>query len=122
MGAREDKWPADASYRPILARWPSVSALAHDLGLPIDTVYSWRRRDSLPQGKWGAIWEAARVRGYRDVTYRRLRAIAAERARISADLSDNDGVLPQPECVQSAQIRGVRQPKTITRSEAEPCP
>lgn len=67
------------SFRPIIKRWPSKSALAADLGLKHFHVQAWWHRDSIP-GDWDtAIVSAAAKRGYEDVS---LELLADTRAKV----------------------------------------
>jgi transposase-like protein len=51
----------------IIAKWPSASALAEDLGIATVTVRSWRTR-GIPAHRWTAIVRAAQARALRGVS------------------------------------------------------
>jgi hypothetical protein len=51
----------------IIAKWPSASALAEDLGIATVTVRAWRTR-GIPANRWTAIVRAAQARGLRGVS------------------------------------------------------
>jgi transposase-like protein len=51
----------------IIAKWPSVSALADDLGIATVTVRAWRTR-GIPAHRWTAIVRAAQARALRGVS------------------------------------------------------
>src|SRR4051812_6786430 len=56
--------PATApSLRHLLSLWPSLMALAADLGLPYTTVHSWLQRGSIPVLYWHGLIESAQARG-----------------------------------------------------------
>jgi hypothetical protein len=72
----------------ILGRWPSLAALARDLGRPYETTVAWVRRARIPQHRWEELEAAATRRGI-DVTYDLLRRIdRARRATSTAACSD----------------------------------
>ena len=70
------------SYAQILDRWPTLADLARDIGAPLATVRSWRRRDSIPAHCWDAVIWAARKRRLRGVSQTSM--MLAQRARSKA--------------------------------------
>jgi hypothetical protein len=55
-------------------------ALSIIFGLPIQTIYSWRRRNLIPRRRWDRLIEA-----YPHLSYKRLREIeAASRSDVAA--------------------------------------
>lgn len=70
----------------IMDLWPSQKHFWEDLtgehpGLAYPTVRSWHQRDSISGGYYDAIVEAARRRGFTQVTHEMLCRAAAEAAR-----------------------------------------
>jgi hypothetical protein len=43
------------SFREIMELWPTVSAFASDVGVPMPTAAKWRQRDSVPAPFWASI-------------------------------------------------------------------
>lgn len=62
-----------------LGSLPSLSALAKDLGLPDETVYSWRRRNSIPSAYWPRVEQHARDVGIKGLTYAIFRRFDEDR-------------------------------------------
>ena len=56
--------------------WPTMAAMARDLGYPYPTVASWRTR-GIPAARDADIIEAARARGV-EVTFEQLHAARRE--------------------------------------------
>lgn len=57
-----------------------VRALAIVFDVPIQTIYSWKRRNAVPRVRWDRLIEV-----YPEITYRRLREMeAASRLAVSA--------------------------------------
>lgn len=54
-------------HRDIIDRWPSVKALADDLGIPYVNVNMMRQRNSISVRHWERVVEAAKARGIRGV-------------------------------------------------------
>ena len=78
------------TFREIIGLWPTVSAMALDVGVGERTGFSWWQRDSIPSDRFASVVRAAAKRGYVGVTADTL-AIIAERRRISRDgHADND--------------------------------
>ena len=68
----------------IIARWPSVAALAEDIGVPRHIVYRWRLRDSIAAEHDVALVAAAKRRGvyltFEDLAHSRSVPYEAPRA------------------------------------------
>ena len=62
----------------LLKIWPTIGALASDLGLPYSTVAAWRLR-GIPSKRFGQIISAAEARGH-SLTYEELHAAEKGRA------------------------------------------
>lgn len=74
--------PEAAVFRPLLALFPSVRAMARDIGVPAGTARAWVPRDSVPPEYWDRIAAYARAKGIKGVTLSALRSageIAAQR-------------------------------------------
>lgn len=69
------------SFVDVIALWPSLSALADDLGLPYGVVKQWRMRNSIPAERWQSLIAAAQVRDIAGITADSLAALAARRAQ-----------------------------------------
>lgn len=67
------------SFTDVLALWPSLSALAGDIGVPYGVAKQWRMRNSIPPEHWQALIAAAKERRIAGVTADALTAIAARR-------------------------------------------
>jgi len=69
------------TFRQIIDLWPTMSALATDVGLQdkYQTVAAWKRRDSIPPDYWRSVVEAAKRRDL-PVTYETLANAAARTA------------------------------------------
>lgn len=70
-----------ASYRPIIQKWPSPAEFGADLGIKDAHVRTFKMRDSIPADYWERIVEAAIKRGISGVTVAVLARIAAKRKR-----------------------------------------
>lgn len=70
------------NFRDIISLWPTVAAMASDVGVGERTGFSWWQRDSIPSDRFASVVRAAAKRGYIGVTADAL-AIIAERRRIS---------------------------------------
>jgi len=57
------------------------SAVATALKLPITTVDSWKRRDSIPPFYWSPLVNVAHKRGMASLNLQRLAEIAAAKSR-----------------------------------------
>lgn len=51
------------NFADLLTRWTGLGILGRDLGVPYDTVASWKRRNSIPAAYWPAIVLSAATRG-----------------------------------------------------------
>jgi len=60
--------------------FPSVAALARDLGLNHATVRSWALRNNIPVEHWSGVLASARSHGIKHLTEARLRAISVAQA------------------------------------------
>lgn len=47
------------TFRNLIQHWPSIPDFARDLNVPVDRVYGWHRRNSIPSAYWTAVQEAA---------------------------------------------------------------
>jgi hypothetical protein len=43
------------SFRQIVDLWPSPTAMALDVGAPVESVRKWRQRDRIPAQYWEAV-------------------------------------------------------------------
>jgi hypothetical protein len=78
------------SFGDVIALWPSLSDLAADAGVAYGVAKQWRMRDSIPAPHWAALVDAARNRGFSEVTTARLAEIARLRAeRVAAEQQNN---------------------------------
>jgi len=69
------------TFSDIIGLWPSVGALAAEVGVSTDRVRKWAERDSIP-GEWfSAVTNAARERGMDSVTTELMASIADARRR-----------------------------------------
>jgi len=66
-----------ASFRAIIALWPSRAAFARDVGIIYNTAAAWYGRDTIPAENWVAVIEAAARRGLDGVNAEKLAALAA---------------------------------------------
>lgn len=64
------------SFAKVIERWETASELARDIGQKEVTVRAWKAR-GIPGPNWLAVVEAAKARGFSDITYERLAKIAA---------------------------------------------
>ena len=60
----------------IVNRWPTVADFAAAVGVPYQTAYSWRSRNSIPFRHAQAVVSAARKRHVRGVTVGVLATLA----------------------------------------------
>lgn len=72
------------TFGDVIALWPSLSDLAGDAGVTYGVAKQWRWRDSIPAAHWAALVDAARNRGFSEVTTERLAEIARIRAERAA--------------------------------------
>ncbi|HEX6119307.1 MAG TPA: hypothetical protein VFZ03_07610 [Dongiaceae bacterium] len=68
-----------ASFRDIIARWPTTRAFARDAGSSPTLVRQWRHRNSVPAPYWQRIVEGAGRRGIVQVDIGLLARLAASR-------------------------------------------
>jgi hypothetical protein len=47
----------------VIDQWPTVTALAEDIGEKLETVRKWKTRRRIPSHRWLAVAKAARSRG-----------------------------------------------------------
>lgn len=80
--------PPPETFVAVIDRWPTMVAMAADIGTRQGVVNQWRNRDSI-QAKWfPAIVGAARQRGFPEITHELLAEIAAkvaERRRLARE-------------------------------------
>jgi hypothetical protein len=62
-----------------MALWPSIETLSQDVGVPYQTVHSWRRRNSIPAIYWDDVAKTAKKRGIPGITTDLLRKIYSAR-------------------------------------------
>jgi hypothetical protein len=67
------------SFRPLIAKWPSKAAMAHDVGTTQKVVQAWWNRDSIPAQWYPTIARAADRRLIRGVSEKALVLAAAKR-------------------------------------------
>jgi hypothetical protein len=65
----------------ILEHLGGSGTVAAALKLPMTTVDSWKRRDSIPPSYWPPLVNVARKRGMVDISLQRLAEIAATKRR-----------------------------------------
>jgi hypothetical protein len=65
------------TFADVINRWPSAAAFASDLKITGLRARQWRRRNSIPAGKWLDVIAAAEARGFDGITVDRLASIAA---------------------------------------------
>lgn len=70
-------------YKNVIELWPSVTALAKDLGEKPETVKKWKFRNSIPSYHWSRLISAAQGRGY-SLTFEQLSKIAKKNGRKAA--------------------------------------
>lgn len=66
------------TFADIIDLWPSIEALADDIGAPYERVRAWRHRSSVRAVHFAAIAAAAEKRGLSQVTIGALVAAAAK--------------------------------------------
>lgn len=69
------------SHRPLINRWPSIKALAEDLGVGYETAKGIRRRGWIPDRYYEKAVTGARKRSFHEVTRKRLSQLADKRIR-----------------------------------------
>jgi hypothetical protein len=79
MDTRPSDAPPPASFRDVIARWPSTRAFARDAGSSATLVRQWRHRDFVPAPYWQRIIEGAGRRGIALVDVNLLTRLAANR-------------------------------------------
>ncbi|MBB3267613.1 hypothetical protein FHW79_005274 [Azospirillum sp. OGB3] len=67
------------TFTNVIDLWPNAVAMGNDVGETGLTVRAWKRRNSIPGEKWLRVVEAARRRGFENVTLERLAKIAQAR-------------------------------------------
>lgn len=60
------------SFRDVIAKWPSIEALADDVGAKPVAVLKWRVRGTIPPRYWPALVRASLVREIAGVTHDKL--------------------------------------------------
>lgn len=68
--------PGESGVRSVFCRWPTIAELAADIGAPLARVSKWWQRNSLPAPYMAAVLEAARRRGWSDITAELLVSLA----------------------------------------------
>ncbi len=71
------------SFVAVCELWGDDKVLAQDVGASECAVQKWRLRNKIPPGWWEDVVEAARRRGFEDVTLELLAAIAARHRQIA---------------------------------------
>lgn len=72
------------SVADIFALWPSDADVARDIGISYPTVSAWKQRGSIPVAYWKPFIQAARKRGYSEVTAALLVDVHARDAKDNA--------------------------------------
>jgi hypothetical protein len=67
------------SFRSIIGLWPSLDAMAGDLGAPITAVRKWWQRDRIPAEWWQAVAESSVGQAAGVTPYLMARLLARER-------------------------------------------
>lgn len=65
------------THADLINLWPSLSVFADEIGAHYETAKAMRRRASIPPGYWVRVVDAAKRRGFADVTYERLAELVA---------------------------------------------
>jgi len=100
----------------LLDLWPSITALAGDLGLAHSTVRSWAgERNSIPLKYWDGVVKSAKSYGIRHLTDKRLRAICTERAS-----GKSTGAFPRTDCHITTQPLAMQHQSRDVRDQT-PC-
>lgn len=60
------------THSQIIAKWPSLSEFARDLGVPYGTAKAMRRRGSIPPAYWAAVVSKAALRDIHGVSLQAL--------------------------------------------------
>jgi len=63
----------------IIARWPSATSFAEEVGVPYQTARFWGRRNYVPAEYFPEVIRAAGGRGFTDITCDMLAKIASAR-------------------------------------------
>lgn len=64
------------TFLDVIDAWPTVEAMAKDIGVSSVKIRQWKLRNSIPGGHWRRVVEAAGRRGYRAITYALLAKLA----------------------------------------------
>lgn len=69
------------SFRDVIAKWPSLEALAEDTGAKLVAVLQWRVRGNVPPRYWAALLRGAQTRKIEGLSLDSLdKLLAAQRA------------------------------------------
>ena len=93
-GIGMSKKPPD-SFAGIMAHWPTLAALAADIGVPLNTVLTWSRRGVIPRARWPTLIAGAKLRRY----------------RVTASMLEAAQQVPR-DCSTRVQIKRSRRPVT----------
>jgi hypothetical protein len=80
------------THQQIIALWPTRLVLALEMGVSEGVVNAWNRRNNIPPSYWNAIIQAAKKRGYRQVTGDLLLKTMKPRKRRGSDSTSECGV------------------------------
>lgn len=69
------------THASLLERWPRLDGIAHDLGLSLETVRSWHRRNAIAERHWESLAASAIKRGLLGINYDSFRRVEAARRR-----------------------------------------
>lgn len=73
--------PAPEDWRELIDRWPTIIEMAQDIGMSVDNLRVYKSRNSIRAEWFCAIVEAAKSRGYTEITYKGVCEIAERLAR-----------------------------------------
>jgi predicted GIY-YIG superfamily endonuclease len=87
------KQSSGASFRPIIAKWPTLTDFAKDVGITLNNAVAIRRRDSIPTRRLLAVAKAAEKRGFGTVTLNALVTIKGlQKGTLEREAGDLTGI------------------------------
>lgn len=66
-----------SSFAAVIDLWANTAAFAREVGEPYENARQWRLNDSIPGRAFAAVVNAARARGFEQVTHEMLCGLAA---------------------------------------------
>ncbi len=76
------------TFQEVIDAWPTIKALADDLGTSDGHVRTMRARNSIPSGFWAIVVEKAAMRGHQGITLEVLAAAAHAKRAARPDISE----------------------------------